>query len=228
MINNIIRYQDLSLADLSLRSQYYTLFLSGSIDQAKQLVIDNPQLQGKVLTATNLNMLVNSITNLENLYDTNATQFMADKLSEYQASINDLLYIGDYSDLVEYDINNFVIYDSKLYYCKLTSPIGTLPTNTTYWVELGLKGEVGNQTLEVNYMGTWSSATTYSAKSLVVYDNELYVSYNIGGNLNKNPSTETTYWLKALTIIPTKMIASVTEPLDLNVGDIWIQLTEIV
>ena len=40
MINNIIRYQDLSLADLSLRSQYYTLFLSGSIDQAKQLVID--------------------------------------------------------------------------------------------------------------------------------------------------------------------------------------------
>ena len=77
-------------------------------------------------------------------------------------------------------------------------------------------------------MGTWSSATTYSAKSLVVYENELYVSYNIGGNLNKNPSTETTYWLKALTIIPTKMIASVTEPLDLNVGDIWIQLTEIV
>ena len=63
MINNIIRYQDLSLADLSLRSQYYTLFLSGSIDQAKQLVIDNTQLKGKVLTATNLNMLVNSIMN---------------------------------------------------------------------------------------------------------------------------------------------------------------------
>jgi hypothetical protein len=227
-MNNVIRYQDLSLNDLSLRAQYYTLFLSGSINQAKQLVLDNPQLQGKVLSELNLSMLVDSILNLENLYDVNATQVLEDGLADYQITINDLLYIGDYSNLVEYDINNFLIYDSKLYYCKLTSPIGTLPTNTTYWVEIGLKGEVGNQTLEVNYMGTWSSVTTYSSKSLVVYNNELYVSYNIGGNLNKNPSTETTYWLKALTIIPTKMIASVTEPIDLNVGDIWIQLTEIV
>jgi len=83
-MNNIIRYQDLGLDDLSLRSQYYTLFLSGSIDQAEQLVLDNPQLGGKVLNATNLNMIVNSILNLENLYDTKATQFMSDKLVEYQ------------------------------------------------------------------------------------------------------------------------------------------------
>ena len=60
---------------------------------------------------------------------------------------------------------------------------------TGHEVPQGSKGDQGDPGLAA----TWSSVVTYSAGNFVTHGNKFYVSLQ-DANLNKNPSTETTWW----------------------------------
>ena len=216
------RIQDINLDDLDLKQQYYSLFLSGDIDGAKQLVSKNIGLTKKVLNATNLNNLINGLLEVENLFYTNVTDVLSDQLSKYQVSIDDLIYLSTYSPTTQYKLNNFVLYNDDIYYCFATPPIGTLPTNTTYWIYLGLKGIKGSPSLGVKYIGKWDKLVTYNEYDMVVSNNKMYVSKQ--QNINKNPLTDTTNWFLAMTSKPQGFFISPTEPTDIKVGQIWVKL----
>ena len=218
----LYRLQDIQLADVNLKEQYYNTFLSGDIDGAKNIVTANPQLKTKVLNASNLNNIVNNVLNIEQYYYTDFEFKMAEELVNFQLSIDELIYTTLYNDGLQYEINNIVSYNDELYFCILKPLIGTLPTNTTYWLYLGLKGDKGVPSLSVNYVGNWSSLVTYNQYDMVVYDNKLYISKNT--NVNSIPSGSTTNWYMAMQTIQKGIYVSPSGAQGTTIGDIWMEI----
>lgn len=219
---DLLRFQDIQIDDKDLKVQYYRNILNGDVDNAQRIYADNPQLKGKCVNAENLNNLLLGILDLERLYDTNVTQFLNDELSNFHININEMIYMQDFNPSTQYNVNNFVLYNDEIYFCVAKPPINTLPTNATYWLYLGLKGEQGASSLGVEYKGIWVSNVTYKPKDMVSYDNDLYVAIN--GSKGENPSMSPTNWHKSVDMIEQIIYVSETEPSGLIKGDIWIEI----
>ena len=100
-------------------------------------------------------------------------------------------------------------------------PINTLPTDNTYWIYLGLKGEQGTPAIDISYKGVWNIATNYVINDMVTYRNELYIVKV--ENVGVQP-IDTTKWFKALDVEKRGMFYGVTEPPELTNGDIWVKV----
>lgn len=219
----IQRLQDIQLSDLTLKQDYYNEFFNGNISTAKAIVTDNPQLASKVLSAENLNNLVNSILSLENDY-WNETEVKFTELSaEFQLSVDELIYMTPFSELTQYEVNNFVVYGDYLCYCKVQPPIGTLPTDTNYWVNLYLKGQTGDPSLGVHYAGAWSSIPSYVVKDMVVYNGVVYIANT--ANTNEVPSLLGS-WSEGASIQNQGIYVSTTVPTYASVAEIYMALDE--
>lgn len=220
---DIYRTQDISVSDIQLKTQYYNNFINGNLANAQAIYNQNSQLKGKVMNSDMMNKLLNSILTLEGYFDNGVNVFLTNKLNEFNIDIDELILMNEYNNNTQYKVNNFVYYNSVVYYCYNKPPINTLPTNSDYWISLDLKGEQGNTTLGITYMGTWSNNIQYSENDMVVYKNNLYVAKN--SNKGVNP-TDTTSWLLGVNIIPQGIYVSATEPNGLQVNGIWIKIIE--
>lgn len=112
-------------------------------------------------------------------------------------------------------------YNDEIYYCFKRPPIGTLPTNETYWIYLGLHGEDSRIGLGVKYQGNWSSSKTYNKYDMVVYSNQLFVAKE--SNSNKIP-TISTEWSLQMSVEEQGIFVSGEEPPNIKQGNIWIQI----
>lgn len=219
----IYNLQDISLNDVELKSQYYSLFMSGNITQAQALYDSNPQLRGKVVNADMLNLLVVYIVVLEIEWFSEVPWFLDNLSTQFQIKIDELIYMNQYNTSAQYEINNFVLSSGVIYYCYKRPPIGTAPSNSNYWVALGLKGENGSDTLGVNYQGQWQSITSYARLDMVVFNNELYVAKT--NNTNKPPNISSNEWFKAVQIVPQSIYTGVAPPAEgFTDGDIWFKI----
>lgn len=246
-IYDIRRLQDIQLEDVLLKQQYYDEFFQGHISNARDIVTQNPQLHGKVLNAENLNKLITNILAEEQKFYINSTDIMTADLQKFQLNIDNLIYIDEYSPSVKYNKNNFFTRFDDMYYCFGDPPIGTQPTDTNYFIYLGLKGINGYEGLDVKYIGQWSSTVNYAQKDMVVYQDKIYVA-NVA-NINKNPtnSSNTYGYLSAFTYgvlssqtygqlegVPSwdlcvsienqTIFISSTEPPNLKNGQLWLKI----
>lgn len=211
--------QDIHLTDIGLKERYYTLFFNGDINGARNLLAENLQLDTKVLSEKNLNSLVNGINELEDYYYTTVTDVLNKHISDYQISIDELIYMNNYSATVQYTINNFILYNKGIYFCIKTPPIGTIPTDIIYWLNLGLKGISGKPNLGVKYIGKWDESKEYYKYNMVVYNNKIFVSKTT--NKNKNPITSSTDWFVAMELKPQGIYTGMTEPIKIKSGEVW-------
>ena len=217
MIGTMPKSQDIHLSDAGLRSQFVSLFTSGDYTGAFDILNSNPQLDNKKIVADALNTLNVAITYLENLYYDNVDNFLASELVRLQTAIDRYRKIGTYSGAVQYQVNNFVIYNSLAYMCIATPPIGTLPTDITYWEEVGLKGEQGASSLNLTLKYDWNVLTSYSIRDVVIYNEVFYVAKT--NNVGKIPSTSTADWEILLSIDRRYIHTEATDTL-LTEGDI--------
>lgn len=216
------RLQDLQLSDTTLKQQYYTEFFGGNISTAQNIVNNNPQLSNKVLNASNLNNLVNNILSLENEFNDNVNGELSIDLLDFNLSIDEFIYTTTFNNAIQYEVNNVVDYNGDLYYCKVKPPMGTLPTNQTYWLYIGLKGNKGDYALGVNYKGVWTNTTQYIINDMIVHKNVVYISKTT--NSQKIPSDNTSDWFSACRISPQGIYVSSLEPSNAPQGSIWIEL----
>mgnify|MGYP001323068140 CR=1 FL=1 len=221
---DIRRIQDIDLEDINLRTRYYTLFQSGNIDQAKIMYNTYPQLQGKVLNAETLNQFVESVIELETNYYTNVEDKLKEDRELFQLEVDELVYMSEYKSDFQYEVNNFVLYLGNIYYCFTKPPIGTSPTNSDYWIELGLKGDIGTPTLGVAWRGEWNPIVNYKQKDMVIYDNKIYVAKE--ASVGTVPTVES-YWILALNNVPQSIYISYDPPEHALEGSIWIKIKEI-
>lgn len=212
-------FQNLHLADRTFYLNYRTLFKT-DISGAHE-ILEESDLNNKVLGASEMNDITDRINDIETYYSDNVPVKLNDYITNFDGDISRLTYVGDYSSSSTYYFNNIVSYNSQLYYCKIASgeAISNIaPTNTSYWVYLGLRGEKGAAGLGIVLKSQWDSATSYSAKDVVAYNNYLYVATD--ASTNQVPSSNSEYWILLMDYQVSKIT---TDENNVNISDIYMQ-----
>ena len=181
-VDTFDRATDVTLDLLPFVQEYQTLYQSGKLNDAANLLNNHPELQNCMINAKTINRCYDGIKALQRYY-----------FSDIQKYIDELItYRGEYSSKSSYEKYDVVIYNSSAYLCVSDSGIGVLPTSNK-WIQITLKGDQGEPGLGLNFMGLWASTTTYQKDSCVTYNNILYAS-NIDNNIAKTPAVNSAYW----------------------------------
>ena len=99
---------------------------------------------------------------------------------------------------------------------------GTLPTNTTYFKNIGLTGDIGDSSMGTVTCGVWDSTTTYNEKDLVAYGTDLYVAKQ--ANTNQAPSSESQYWELIIQYDKPLVALSNNAPENIIKGSLWLDI----
>ena len=219
------RVQDIQIDDLALKNQYAQDMANGDYAGMSNIISANPQLDTKIFDADKINDIADSLMAQQNHYFTNVPDYMAALEVQYNALINEFKNAHDWDVGEEYTRYNFVIYNNLYYmYINETSSTGNLPTNTTYWKEIGLRGEQGAPGVGLNLRYAWSSVVNYNPLDLVFYNNASWVAK--ATNVNQAPSTTSQYWEIFVNHEPAGIESSTTQPAKRYLGQIWLKMKE--
>ena len=217
-----IHYQDIQIPDVNLQQQYQQYFQNGQYSEALTLLTNNAtQLQGKAFIANLINTISAGISELENKYNTAVPLFLSGLSAQYSSLINNFINKGTWSNTVEYEPYNFVVYNDDVYMCIGNPPIGTVPTDTTYWLILGLRGEEGTPGVDVNMRYQWNNTDTYNPNDLVVYKTNIYVA--LVQNTGVTPGTDDSTWGIFLVSTPGQIYVGTTAPASPVQNTVWFE-----
>lgn len=220
---NIANVQDIHCQDAALRTQYVNYCKSGDYAAAGNLLLGNPQLDTKVLTADVFNAIADELTWLQNQYTINVTTPMANLLVAFNALVANLKDMKDWEAADTYEKYMFVHYQGDVYmYINDAAGVAHLPTDTTYWALIGLRGKQGADGTGLNLRYNWSSTATYNPLDVVVYDNAMWAAqYTSTGQV---PQDGSQYWLKIVENSTAEIYSSIAQPADKFLGQIWIKM----
>lgn len=224
---DIIKWQDLALKNENLRQQFMQYFREGYYSQALALITNNVDIDSETVRPEVFNMINTSLTYLQNLYYNSVEVVLSEDEQQFQYMINNFINKKEFSATEIYIPYNFVVYNEQIYMCIKTTTAGILPTNTDYWLLIGLKGEIGATAIDITLRYKWDYKITYSPKNVVTYNNVLYVAKN--RNNNSQPDINPEDWEVFMTIPRAKIIVSATEPNPdaLVEGGQWWKINEI-
>lgn len=207
---DIIKWQDLALKNENLRQQFMQYFKEGYYSQALALITNNADIDSETVRPEVFNMINTSLTYLQNLYYNSVEIVLSEDEQQFQYMINNFISKKEFSATDIYIPYNFVVYNEQIYMCIKATTAGILPTNTDYWLLIGLKGEIGATAIDTTLRYKWDYSITYSPKNVVTYNNVLYVAKN--RNNNSQPDINPEDWEVFMTIPRAKIIVSATEP----------------
>lgn len=190
-----LKYEDLHLEDLDLYLEYINLQKQNKVEEAKNLITNNEdRLRHKSSTAISLNVIRSLLLNLQNTHNEDINVKLEGLLESFDFEVGKLIDCGEYINDRKYEVFNSVYYtDNKYYHCIQSPPVGTLPTNTTYWKELNLIGKKGASSLGIEWRDNWNQFAPYIIKDVVIYDGTLWIAVN--ANINSIPSDSNPNWL---------------------------------
>nr|DAF79450.1 MAG TPA: hypothetical protein [Caudoviricetes sp.] len=215
-----MKYQDIQLSDVALRSQFEADMSVGNYAQALQLLSNNQaQFHGKSWIGDSVNTIITGILTIENLYGNGVINYLSDLTISLQSLIDNYRNMETYDSSKEYKEMNFVSYNEDMYMALQEIPVGTLPTDNSYWLYIGLKGEQGASGVNVRQQYDYSSAKTYQVNDIVVYQNQIYVALKT--NIGIAPTDETN-WLLYQKVIKGNIFVGVEAPTEnLVEGKVW-------
>lgn len=224
---DLIKWQDLALKNESLRQQFMQYFREGYYSQALALITDNVDIDSETVRPEVFNMINISLIYLQNLYYNSVEVVLSEDEQQFQLMINNFINKKEFSATATYVPYNFVVYNQEIYMCLKATTVGILPTNTDYWLLIGLKGEIGATAIDITLRYKWDYKITYSVKDVVTYDNILYVAKT--RNNNSQPDINPEDWELFMKIPRAKIIVSAIEPNPdaLVVGGQWWQVNKV-
>lgn len=215
-----LKYQDIQIADIALRTQFESYMSVGNYSQALRLLSDNQsQLQGKAWIGDSINTLVNGIITLESLYNDNVIKFLSDLSETLQSLVDNYRNVGTWIVGNEYKELNFVAYDNEMYMALQDVPANTPITDTNYWLYVGLRGEQGVAGVNVRQQYNYSSGKAYNINDLVVYQGQIYVA--LKSNTNVLPTNSDTWLLYERVVKGNIYVSNVAPTEELINGKIW-------
>lgn len=239
---NISRSQDIHYPDEPTRKQFINLWKEEKkYDEALGIIDTTDALLTKKLTQTIFNQIKEGILFMENKYDQDYIQKMEEYLQLLQTNIDQYQIFNEFNPLRQYEKFQSVFDGEYWYFCYNRPPIGTPPTNETYWLQLKLKGEIGDNSLgislalEPNY---WDSNAQYPEKDTVSYDyktlrntdfftHSFFVSRR--ANTRKEPTKSPDDWMELVRVRREHVEVGATEPTPIDyppfpvVGTTWFQ-----
>lgn len=212
------KFQDVTSANKALVLQYYTYKEAGNDAAATDLLNTNPALKDTIVTAEMI----------QYIYDMNVSQ-QRFYLNDVQTYLVNLVkpkgYFSETTKYTKYDTVQYTVNGAIQSYmgAKVDIPIGTPPTNTTYFDPITLRGEKGASGTGLSVRGVWNSLDTYYVNDCVSLNNAMW--YAIVENTNNAPNDLSTYW-KKFADLPSPIRVSTTQPASQNVGDEWHQISD--
>ena len=219
-----MQFEDIHLSDAQLYTLFRQYYKNGAYQEALNVLAQNPQLDLKAITADNLNELSERVYGMENVYYVEVEQYLANLLQSMQTDVNNLSNQNQYSATQQYYENNFVYYNDEVYFCIKEPPVGTDPTNTTYWLYLGLFGQNGKFGLSnLTFAGLWNTNTVYTTNQVVYIGYTFY--WALQDNQGQDPTTESSeYWGVLFTVEPQQIVVDINQPINQNTNDFWFQI----
>lgn len=223
----IQRPQDIHHSDQSFRLEFYNAAESEDYDAMIDAVYDQndeekEELVGKGVIQEFYNGFIDAFLEAENFNQEGVIDELNDLYDEYNDYIYNLRYIGQYSSTTQYEIGNVILYNNNLYLVKVEKPAGTLPTNTTFCLKLGLRGEKGNTSLNLSGYTDWNNTTQYAAKKCVIYNNCLWAAKT--SSTDKEPSIDSSYWTLVADYNKCVPYLSSSEPSYGTNGSLWLEV----
>lgn len=216
--------QDIQISDVNLQQQYWQYFQNGQYTEALTLLSNNAtQLEGKAFIANLCNVVATGITKVENDYNNAVPLFLSNLSAQYFSLINNFINKEIWNGDNEYKPYNFVLYNDDIYLCIAPAPVGTLPTDTNYWILLGLRGKTGAPGIDVNMRYQWNNTNTYNINDLVVYGTTIYVA--LVQNTGVTPGTDETIWGVFLISTPGEIYIGTSAPENPIQNMIWFETT---
>lgn len=218
------RVQDITVSDASLKAEFITRFFNGEYSSAFNIINSNPQLDSKAFLANVMNEIANMLSLLQNNFQNEVINYLSTQLSNFQNIIDNYISKQEWDSTITYQIYNFVTYNNIVYlYINSTPSFGNLPTNTEYWLEVGLQGEKGAPGLGVSLKYIWNPEISYNALDVVSYGDSLWVAKV--NNINIPPSNGAT-WETFLNFKLIKIYSNQNAPTgdDLYNGAIWFEI----
>lgn len=184
---------DVSSSVYSDWKQFNTYIANGQFADATILLQSNAELQKCIIDSSYINKLSKTIEEVQDLFLNNIQTYIHETVIDK----------GEWDSITKYSKYNFVTYEIdnivQTYECiRDDTPIGTLPTNTTYWIPRVIRGEKGETGLGLTPKGNWNSSTQYYKNDLVSYNNVLWAANE--DNIGLYPNDSSTVWYSVLSL----------------------------
>lgn len=226
------RFQDIQISDNLLKSQFFNYFLNGDYQMAFDLISHNSQLDSKAFVANFINEIAEVLYATEDSVDTATLGKLRELSLDFNEIINQFLNRYDYDSTATYELYNFVIYNNEVYmYINNIPSTGNIPTNTTYWLKIGLRGEKGAggcSQLQMKFY--WQEGIAYQPFDLVItipqgttHTGDMWVAKV--ANINQYPTEDSVYWEKFVEASNGFIYSSKTQPVDRYIGQIWLDMS---
>ena len=176
-IKNVKRYQELKLKE--------TLTSAEETELANLLSPSGGNLIDKIMSVVEWNKRNETTVNMQRYFKENTVgivdQCKQDLDTAFDTYIGKLGVKYTYSPSEIYEDPNLVTYNNgettDLYLCHTKCPYaGILPTNTSYFIKLSLKGDKGENGSNMVWSGVFDLYTSYNLSALVYYNGGMYVS----------------------------------------------------
>lgn len=190
-------------SDGPLVYQYLQAMNGGNAAQANQILAQIPSASRKLIQAQDLNKLTQAILAVERFYHSDIEDYVSEQEQNWLNIINRFHYEGDWDAGTTYQQNNIVSYVvgglTFLYLATSNPPVGTLPTNTTYWRVLTMRGQQGISGVGLSYRQAWVNSNVYEINDAVTHDGGLWMSLQ-DNNQGVVPGTNNQIWRLIMTL----------------------------
>lgn len=222
-IDTFTTWLNIVATDGPLIQQYQAAMEAGNQTLANQVLAQIPQGTQKIITATDLNQLTQAIQAVERFYKTDIQPYIQTQQESWLATIQQFSYQGVWSSGTSYVTNNFVTYTvsglTLLYLAISDPPLGTVPTNQTYWRLLTIQGQQGQSGQGLSYRQEWNVSTSYGVNNAVTYDGALWMA--IQPSQGREPSSNPQYWKLIMALEATTYPIQDTAPTTQDIGGLW-------
>ena len=228
-IQNFVTMQDILAADGSAVKNFQDAIEAGNIALAQQYYATINNADAKFIDAKKMNALFQTCVALQQFYTTDVQPYVSTKQSEWQSIIDLFNYTGAFSATTQYYPNNWVSVaqsdnDVVLYICIVQPPIGTQPTNMTYWRQFTIRGVQGVSGDGMSFRGQWQVAEQYKADDIVAYSNAVWAATQV--STGQSPFDGSAYWQLVYQATPTIYPVQASQPIGQSTGDLWFKVVD--
>lgn len=222
-LDTFTTWLNITASDGPLIAQYQAAMEAGNTVLANQILAQIPNATQKIIKATDLNKITQAILAVERFYKTDIEPYIQTQQESWLNTINRFSYQGVWASGTSYLQNNIVSYTNSglqlLFLATANPPLGTPPTNTSYWRVLTIQGQQGTSGPGLTYMQEWNSSTTYNTNDAVTYGGGLWMA--LQPSTNVQPGTNDEFWKLVIPIITTTYPIQATQPTAQSAGDLW-------
>ena len=177
-IDDNMQLMDITIKTKPLVDQYYAYLASNDFESIEKLKSEHPELKRCLINAEMI----------QKLYDMNIAQqrYYMNDVQMYLQNI--VKYRGNWDSsakYTKYDVVNYINKGGVETYMGIEKeiPIGSLPTDTRYFISLTMRGEQGASGIGLSYRGEWSKILNYQADDCVSYGNKLWRALRENNNV---------------------------------------------